>query len=139
MICSGSAVMGAVAIYRGWGSVSRVAFNVAFVWLLSGSWLDGDFTRQGWKRLNSSMAELYRDARQGKLSRAAPLSRVMTGGGGIIFLLGLLHFEVTTRQDALAGEGLPYTLDQFSVIRPDRSGLDRRTHELPLNGQLLNF
>jgi len=90
VICSASAVIGAIAIYRGWGSVSSIAFNVACPWLMSGSWLAGDFTREGWKRLNSPMAAIYRDAQQGKLRRAPPLARMMRRGGGIIILSGIV-------------------------------------------------
>jgi len=92
VICSASAVIGAIAIYRGWGSVSGIAFNVACPWLLSGSWLAGDFTREGWKRLNSPMAAIYRDAQQGKLRSAPPLARIMRRGGGIILLAGVVSW-----------------------------------------------
>src|ERR1700733_1870712 len=51
-ICMSSAVLGVVAIHRGWGSASSIAFNVACPWFLSGSWLAGDFTREGLRRFN---------------------------------------------------------------------------------------
>ena len=93
-ICVSSAVVGAIAIHRGWGTVSSVAFNAAFPWFLSGSWLAGDFTREGWKRLNKSMPTIYQDAKQGKLPRAPPLSRVMNSGGGIMILAGIVGWFV---------------------------------------------
>ena len=89
-ICLFSALLGAIAIHRGWGSVSSVAFNVACPWFLSGSWLAGDFTREGWKRLNKSMATLYQEAKQRKPTKAPPLARVMNSGGGIMVLAGIV-------------------------------------------------
>jgi hypothetical protein len=93
-ICFSSAVLGAIAILRGWGSVSSVAFNVACPWYLSGSWLAGDFTREGWKRLNKSMAAIYQEAKQRKLPKAPPLARVMNSGGGIMMLAGIVGWFV---------------------------------------------
>ncbi len=88
-ICMTSASLGAIAIYRGWGRVSSIAFNTACPWFLSGSWLAGDFTRDGWKRLNSSMTAIYQDAKQRKLAKAPPLARAMNGGGAILMLAGI--------------------------------------------------
>ena len=85
-----SAVLGAIAIHRGWASVSSVAFNVACPWFLAGSWLAGDFTREGFKRFNSPMSKIYQDARRRKLAKAPPLARVMNGGGGIMVLAGIV-------------------------------------------------
>ena len=93
-ICLSSAVLGAIAINRGWGSTSSVAFNVACPWFLAGSWLAGDFTREGWKRLDKSMATIYQDAKQGKLPKAPPLARVMNGGGGIMILAAIVGWFV---------------------------------------------
>jgi hypothetical protein len=93
-ICFSSAVLGAIAIHRDWGSVSSVAFNVACPWFLSGSWLAGDFTREGWKRINKSMAAIYQDAKQRKLPKAPPLARVMNSGGGIMMLAGIVGWFV---------------------------------------------
>lgn len=50
-----------------------------------------------------------------------------------------LHFEVTSNPATLEGEGLPYTIDQYSVVEPNRSGPERREHELPLDGMLIDF
>lgn len=94
VICSASAVIGALSIYRGWGSVSSTAFNVAFAWLISGSWLAGEFTREGWERLNSPMAAIYRDAQQGKLQSAPPLARMMRRGAGVLVLAGIVSWFV---------------------------------------------
>jgi hypothetical protein len=93
-ICLSSAVLGAIAIHRGWASVSSVAFNVACPWVLAGSWLAGDFTREGWKRLDKSMAAIYQDAKQRRLPKAPPLARVMNGGGGIMILAGIVGWFV---------------------------------------------
>jgi hypothetical protein len=89
-VCEQCFLLGAIAIHRGWGSVSSVAFNVACPWFLSGSWLAGDFMREGWKRLNKSMAAIYQDAKQRKLPKAPPLARVMNSGGGIMMLVGIV-------------------------------------------------
>jgi hypothetical protein len=94
VICSASAVIGALWIYRGWGSVSSTAFNVGFAWLISGSWLAGEFTREGWKRLNSPIAAIYRDAQQGKLRSSSPLARMMRRGGSILVLAGIVSWFV---------------------------------------------
>ena len=83
-ICMSSAVLGAIAIRQNWGSVSSVASNVACPWFLAGSWLAGDFSREGWKRLNKSLATIYQEAKQGKLPNTPPLTRLMNSGGIII-------------------------------------------------------
>jgi hypothetical protein len=93
-ICMSSAVLGVVAIHRGWGSASSIAFNVACPWFLSGSWLAGDFTREGLKRLNIPVSAIYRDAKQLKLANAPPLARVMNSGGGIMVLAGIVGWFV---------------------------------------------
>jgi hypothetical protein len=49
-----------------------------------------------------------------------------------------LHFEVTTSSKPLAGEGVPYVIDQYHV----KSTGDRwqtRTHELPMRDMLIDF
>jgi hypothetical protein len=89
-ICLSSAALGVVAIHRGWGSASSIAFNVACPWFLSGSWLAGDFTREGWRRLNIPVSMIYQDAKQRKLTRAPPLARVMNSGGGIMVLAAIV-------------------------------------------------
>jgi hypothetical protein len=93
-ICLSTAILGAAAIHRGWASVSSVAFNVACPWFLASSWLAGDFTREGWKRLNKSMAAIYQDAKLRKLPKAPPLARVMNSGGGIMMLAGIVGWFV---------------------------------------------
>jgi len=74
--------------------VSSVAFNVAFPWLLSGSWLAGDFTREGWKRLNKTVATIYQDAKQRQPPTVPPLARMMNSGGGIMILAGIVGWFV---------------------------------------------
>jgi hypothetical protein len=91
-ICMSSAVLGVVAIYGGWGSVSSIAFNVACPWFLAGSWLAGDFTREGLKRFNIPMSRIYEDAKQRKLAKTPPLARVMNSGGGIMVLAGIVSW-----------------------------------------------
>lgn len=93
-ICMSSAVLGVVAIRGGWGSVSSIAFNVACPWLLAGSWLAGDFTREGLKRFNIPMSRIYQDAKRRKLARAPPLAHVMNGGGGIMMLAGIVAWFI---------------------------------------------
>lgn len=75
---------------QGWGAISSVAIDVACSWFLSGSWLAGDFSREGWKRLNRSIATIYLEAKQGKLPKTPPLARVMNGGGMIMLLAGIV-------------------------------------------------
>src|ERR1700722_1192105 len=93
-ICLSSAVLGAIAIHRGWGSVSSIAFNVSCAWFLSGSWLAGDFTREGWKRLNIPVSTIYQDAKQRRLAKASPLASVMISGGRIMVLAGIVSWFV---------------------------------------------
>jgi len=93
-ICLSSAVLGAMAIRQGWGTVSSVAINVACPWFLSGSWLAGDFSREGWKRLNKSMATIYQEAKHRKLPKTPPLARVMNSGGMIMLLAGIVSWVV---------------------------------------------
>ena len=92
--CISSAVFGAIAIRKGWGSVSNVAFDVAWPWFLSGRWLAGDFSREGLKRLNKSIAAIYLEAKQGKPPKTPPLARVMNSGG-VIMLSHCLTTNVT--------------------------------------------
>jgi hypothetical protein len=49
-----------------------------------------------------------------------------------------LHFEVTTSSKLLAGEGVPYLIDQY---RMSASGgpMELRIHELPLNNSVVVF
>ena len=75
-------------------SVSSVAINVACPWFLSGRWLAGDFSQEGWKRLNKSMATTHQDAKQGKLPKTPPLARVMNRGGMIKLLAAIVGWFV---------------------------------------------
>lgn len=93
-ICLSSAVLGVVGIHRCWGTVSSIAFNVSCSWFLSGHWLAGDFTREGWKRLNVPVSKIYQDAERRKLPKAPPLARVMNSGGGIMVLAGIMGWFV---------------------------------------------
>jgi hypothetical protein len=49
-----------------------------------------------------------------------------------------LHFEITTSNSALRGEGIPYALDAYTETTKD-GAIERRTHELPLDGTLVTF
>ena len=89
-ICVLGAAFGAFAIRRGWGGVSSVAFWVAGIWLFSGGWLSGDFTREGWRHLNKPMGAIYLDARQRKLRKTPPFVRTMNCGGLIMIVAGIV-------------------------------------------------
>jgi HAMP domain-containing protein len=89
-ICASSAVLGAMAIHQGWGSVSSIAFNVSCPWFLAGSWLAGDFTREGWKRLNNPLSKIYQDFKNHRVAKVPWLARLMNGGGGVMVLAGIL-------------------------------------------------
>jgi hypothetical protein len=49
-----------------------------------------------------------------------------------------LHFEVTTSSKLMAGEGVPYLIDQYRVKSAD-DVWQTRTSELPLGGMLIDF
>jgi murein DD-endopeptidase MepM/ murein hydrolase activator NlpD len=49
-----------------------------------------------------------------------------------------LHFEITTSPKLLAGEGLPYLIDQFRITISNGK-TERRTQELPLRDMLVDF
>ena len=48
-----------------------------------------------------------------------------------------LHFEITNSPKALAGEGLPYLIDQLRV--KSENGSESRTRELPLKDMVIDF
>jgi murein DD-endopeptidase MepM/ murein hydrolase activator NlpD len=49
-----------------------------------------------------------------------------------------LHFEITTSNSALRGEGVPYALDGYTETTKD-GAIEKRMHELPLDGTLVTF
>jgi hypothetical protein len=49
-----------------------------------------------------------------------------------------LHFEITTSPKLLAGEGLPYLIDQYRITISNGK-TERRTQELPLRDMLVDF
>jgi peptidase M23-like protein len=49
-----------------------------------------------------------------------------------------LHFQVSTSSNFLAGEGVPYLIDQYSV-RSKNDTWELRTRQLPLGGMLIDF
>jgi hypothetical protein len=49
-----------------------------------------------------------------------------------------LHFEITTSNSPLRGEGLPYALDAYTETAKD-GAIEKRMHELPLDGTLVTF
>jgi murein DD-endopeptidase MepM/ murein hydrolase activator NlpD len=48
-----------------------------------------------------------------------------------------LHFEVTTSPLAMRGEGLPYVIDDFTVVSAGTR--TQRHRELPIAGSLIEF
>ena len=50
-----------------------------------------------------------------------------------------LHFEVTTSSKLLAGEGVPYLIDQYSSKAPSDGHAELHTHELPLDESVVTF
>jgi hypothetical protein len=50
-----------------------------------------------------------------------------------------LHFEVTTSARLLAGEGVPYLIDQYRCQRAADGAAEVRTREMPLNNCLVTF
>ncbi len=49
-----------------------------------------------------------------------------------------LHFQVSTSSNPLAGEGVPYLIDQYRVKSSNETG-NIRARELPLGGMLIDF
>ena len=54
----------------------------------------GDFTRDGWNRLNRSMTAIYQDAKQRKLPKTPPIARVLNSCGLIMILAGIVGWFV---------------------------------------------
>jgi Peptidase family M23 len=50
-----------------------------------------------------------------------------------------LHFEVTTSPKLLAGEGVPYLIDQYSTKSTDTGPAELHKHELPLDHSVVTF
>ena len=50
-----------------------------------------------------------------------------------------LHFEVTTSSKALAGEGVPYLIDQYRCKSTSDGPAEIHTHELPLDHSVVTF
>jgi Peptidase family M23 len=50
-----------------------------------------------------------------------------------------LHFEVTTSSKLLAGEGVPYLIDQYRCKSASDGPMELRTHELPLDNSVVIF
>jgi hypothetical protein len=48
-----------------------------------------------------------------------------------------LHFELTTSPQFAMGEGIPYVMDEYSIVAGGVLG--KRTRELPLNGAVVDF
>jgi hypothetical protein len=49
-----------------------------------------------------------------------------------------LHFQVTTKPDPFASEGVPYVIDRYRVQAPDGTWVPRRD-ELPVSDMLIDF
>jgi Peptidase family M23 len=50
-----------------------------------------------------------------------------------------LHFEVTTSSEPLAGEGVPYLIDQYRCKSTSDGPAEVHTHELPLGHSVVTF
>ena len=50
-----------------------------------------------------------------------------------------LHFEVTTSSKLLAGEGVPYLIDRYSIKTTSDGPAELHTHELPLDKNVVIF
>jgi murein DD-endopeptidase MepM/ murein hydrolase activator NlpD len=50
-----------------------------------------------------------------------------------------LHFEVTTSSKPLAGEGVPYLIDQYRSKSTNDGPAELHTHELPLDHSVVTF
>nr|WP_165388280.1 M23 family metallopeptidase [Sphingomonas populi] len=50
-----------------------------------------------------------------------------------------VHLEITDTVGTLTGEGLPYVIDRYTVTRSNSGAVGARTHELPLDGMLIDF
>ena len=94
--------------------------------------------------LDGGQFAYYMHLQAGSL-RAKPGDRVRRGQ--VLALIGAsgdarephLHFEVTTSPKLLAGEGVPYLIDNYSCISATGGPMAPRTHELPLNKNIVVF
>ncbi|MDZ7283827.1 M23 family metallopeptidase [Sphingomonas sanguinis] len=50
-----------------------------------------------------------------------------------------VHLEVTDAIGAMAGEGLPYVIDHYSVIDPKTGALSPRASQMPLDDMMVDF
>jgi murein DD-endopeptidase MepM/ murein hydrolase activator NlpD len=50
-----------------------------------------------------------------------------------------LHFEVTTSAKQLAGEGVPYVIDEYRLSGNDNRPAEPRARELPLKNEIVDF
>jgi hypothetical protein len=50
-----------------------------------------------------------------------------------------LHFEVTASAKPMAGEGVPYVIDAYHLIRAPNTGSGERTREFPADHSVINF
>jgi Peptidase family M23 len=50
-----------------------------------------------------------------------------------------LHFEVSTSPTVLAGEGVPYLIDDYRILSTTDAEAERRKRELPLDTMVLDF
>jgi murein DD-endopeptidase MepM/ murein hydrolase activator NlpD len=67
--------------------------------------------------------------------RGQPLGKIGCSGDA---RMPHLHFEVTTSATVLAGEGVPYLIDQYRILTQDKTW-EPRTEELPLDGMRVDF
>jgi murein DD-endopeptidase MepM/ murein hydrolase activator NlpD len=50
-----------------------------------------------------------------------------------------VHLEIIDARGTLAGEGLPYVIDHYSVMDPKTGVRSPRTRQLPLDGMIIDF
>jgi Peptidase family M23 len=71
-----------------------------------------------------------------RVSRGQVLARIGSSGDA---REPHLHFEVTTSSKLLAGEGVPYLIDQYRCVIASGGPMELRIHELPLNNTVVVF
>lgn len=50
-----------------------------------------------------------------------------------------MHLEITYTVGTLTGEGLPYVIDRYTVTQSKAGAIGARTHELRLDGMVVDF
>jgi hypothetical protein len=71
-----------------------------------------------------------------RVSRGQVLARIGSSGDA---REPHLHFEVTTSSKLLAGEGVPYLIDQYRCMSASGGPMEQHIHDLPLNNNVVVF